>query len=105
VQGNLNLTALQCDTCSFGFFLSGRLTTEQSSIHLLRPGHMDRFNVSQTCQSEKEMHHFKITVFWDVCAVGCLLYYTVTMFRGSLVTTAWRVLRLRVEEMAFRYGG
>jgi len=28
-----------------------------------------------------------------------------TMLGGSLVTTAWRVLRLRMEEKASRYGG
>jgi hypothetical protein len=28
-----------------------------------------------------------------------------SMLSGSLVTTAWRVLRLRMEEMASRYGG
>jgi hypothetical protein len=27
------------------------------------------------------------------------------MLGGSLVTTAWRVLRLRMEETASRYGG
>jgi hypothetical protein len=27
------------------------------------------------------------------------------MLSGSLVTTAWRVLRLRMEETASRYGG
>jgi hypothetical protein len=27
------------------------------------------------------------------------------MLGGSLVTTAWRVLRLRMEEAASRYGG
>jgi hypothetical protein len=27
------------------------------------------------------------------------------MLSGSLVTTAWRVLRLRMEEKASRYGG
>jgi len=27
------------------------------------------------------------------------------MLRGSLVTTAWRVLRLRMGETASRYGG
>jgi hypothetical protein len=31
--------------------------------------------------------------------------YSVTMLSGSLVTTAWRVLRLRMEEMASRYRG
>jgi hypothetical protein len=29
----------------------------------------------------------------------------VIMLSGSLVTTAWRVLRLRMEEKASRYGG
>jgi hypothetical protein len=28
-----------------------------------------------------------------------------SMLRGSLFTTAWRVLRLRMEETASRYGG
>jgi hypothetical protein len=28
-----------------------------------------------------------------------------SMSGGSLVTTAWRVLRFRMEETAFRYGG
>jgi hypothetical protein len=28
-----------------------------------------------------------------------------SMLSGSLVTTAWRVLRLRMEEKASRYGG
>jgi hypothetical protein len=28
-----------------------------------------------------------------------------TMLGGSLVTTAWRVLRLRMEETPSRYGG
>jgi hypothetical protein len=27
------------------------------------------------------------------------------MLRGSLVTTAWRVLRLRIERSVSRYGG
>jgi hypothetical protein len=31
--------------------------------------------------------------------------YFATMLSGSLVTTAWRVLRLRMEETASRYGG
>jgi hypothetical protein len=31
--------------------------------------------------------------------------YKSTMLGGSLVTMAWRVLRLRMEEMAFRYEG
>jgi hypothetical protein len=30
---------------------------------------------------------------------------TVAMLSESLVTTAWRVLRLRMEEKASRYGG
>jgi hypothetical protein len=29
----------------------------------------------------------------------------VTILGGSLVTTAWRVLRLRMEKTASRYGG
>jgi hypothetical protein len=32
-------------------------------------------------------------------------YHIKSMLGGSLVTTAWRVLRLRMEEMASRYGG
>jgi hypothetical protein len=31
--------------------------------------------------------------------------YVSPMLSGSLVITAWRVLRLRMEEMAYRYGG
>jgi hypothetical protein len=31
-------------------------------------------------------------------------YYYYSMQSGSLVTTAWRVLRLRIEETASRYG-
>jgi hypothetical protein len=34
-----------------------------------------------------------------------LAAYLVATFSGSLVTTAWRVLRLRMEEKASRYGG
>jgi hypothetical protein len=30
---------------------------------------------------------------------------SMSMLSGFLVTTAWRVLRLRMEEMASRYGG
>jgi hypothetical protein len=30
---------------------------------------------------------------------------TISMLGGSLVTAAWRVLRLRMEETASRYGG
>jgi hypothetical protein len=32
-------------------------------------------------------------------------YKKKSMLSGSPVTTAWRVLRLRMEEMASRYGG
>jgi hypothetical protein len=28
-----------------------------------------------------------------------------SMLSGSLVTTAWHILRLRMEKMASRYGG
>jgi hypothetical protein len=31
--------------------------------------------------------------------------YKQSMLSGSLVTTAWRVLRLRIEEEASTYGG
>jgi hypothetical protein len=40
--------------------------------------------------------------------IVCLLITIVpriSMLRGSPVTTAWRVLRLRMEETASRYGG
>jgi hypothetical protein len=34
-----------------------------------------------------------------------ILNIVIAMLSGSLVTTAWRVLRLRMEEKASRYGG
>jgi hypothetical protein len=35
----------------------------------------------------------------------CLSCFLVTVLSGSHVTTAWRVLRLRIEETALRNGG
>jgi hypothetical protein len=40
---------------------------------------------------------FKLTAFSDSSVKA--------MLNGSVVTTAWRVLRLRMEEEASRYGG
>jgi hypothetical protein len=37
--------------------------------------------------------------------VKSFLKYVLKMLGGSLVTTAWRVLRLRMEGTASRYGG
>jgi hypothetical protein len=34
-----------------------------------------------------------------------ILCLTATMLGGSLVTMAWRVLRLRMEETPYSYGG
>jgi hypothetical protein len=50
----------------------------------------------------------------DVREIGCenwgllefkLFVILKAVLSGSLVTTAWHVLRLRMEEMASRYGG
>jgi hypothetical protein len=40
--------------------------------------------------------YYKYILTWE---------YLMSVLSGSLVTTAWRVLRLRMEEKASRYGG
>jgi hypothetical protein len=48
-----------------------------------------------------------IFVFIGMCQQILLKFPNIEdpMLVGSLVTTAWRVLRLRMERTAFRYGG
>jgi hypothetical protein len=64
---------------------------------------------------------FLLLLLFDFEHFSCLLFTLYIMFRvdfflpnvtkltswlgGSLVTTAWRVLRLRMEETASRYAG
>jgi hypothetical protein len=51
-----------------------------------------------THQMNERSEYFDIFSFFTVIVPE-------PMLGGSLVTTAWRVLRLRMEGMASRYGG
>jgi hypothetical protein len=42
----------------------------------------------------------KLYVYLFLCVI-----WSLAMFGGSLVTTAWPILRLQTEDVAFRYGG
>jgi hypothetical protein len=46
----------------------------------------------------------RLNYFIRPCVFRMLMSHK-TMLGGSLVTTAWRVLRLRVEETPSTYGG
>jgi hypothetical protein len=52
-----------------------------------------------TNYSEKQIVHIIITL------VNKHYFACMTMLSGSTATTAWRVLGLRTEETASRYGG
>jgi hypothetical protein len=42
---------------------------------------------------------------WIICKEWFYKWVTASIFSGSLVTTAWRVLRLQMEKKAFRHRG
>jgi hypothetical protein len=42
---------------------------------------------------------------WDLLLQLTAVVLELTMLSGSPLTTAWRVVRLRMEEKASRYGG
>jgi hypothetical protein len=48
--------------------------------------------------------YFCLRLFDEVVAVT-IRNFGIEALSGSVVTTAWRVLRLRMEKTAYRYGG
>jgi hypothetical protein len=67
--------------------------------------------VTTDIKSFHEQHTIKIRIIKTFIFIPCpvMSFFPVTYFypmlSGSLVNTAWRVLRLRLEEKVSRYGG
>jgi hypothetical protein len=93
-SSSCTLSFTAASACIMRLSVSLRLWCTQTSTNLYSPS-IERENYHRKKPYTKSISAYSVLVNISICVVT----------GGSTVTTAWRVLGLRIEDTASRYGG